>query len=200
VYSSQSLYKVINFSGVTSVHVPAVWALKISPRVHFFLWLLSKNKLLTRDNLSISRKVEDPSCLFCSEAESIQHLFFECVVAKQLWAVMSEVLNRQVGSDFISVGTLWLSNKKFVIANSVCATAPWGLWKLRNSLCFQGHPWKDGHVLLLMVTTMLQTWSSLCPRESVTEFMRCLDKLRTAATRAEPSQQQMGAPPVPIWH
>lgn len=36
VYSSQSLYKVINFSGVTSVHVPAVWALKISPRVHFF--------------------------------------------------------------------------------------------------------------------------------------------------------------------
>jgi hypothetical protein len=70
------------------------------------------------------------------------------VVAKQLWAVMSEVLNRQVGSDFISIGTLWLSNKKFVIANSVCATAPWGLWKLRNSLCFQGHPWKDGHVFV----------------------------------------------------
>ena len=141
---------------MTSVHVPAVWAIKIPPRVHFFLWLLSKNKLLTRDNLSIRRKVEDPSCLFCSEAKSIQHLFFECVVAKQLWAVKSEVLNRQVGSDFISVGTLWLSNKKFVIANSFCAAALWGFWKARNSLCFQGHPWKDGRVLLLTVTTMLQ--------------------------------------------
>jgi hypothetical protein len=51
VYSSQSLYVVINFRGVSLVFVPAVWSLKVPPRVHFFLWLLSKNKLLTRDNL-----------------------------------------------------------------------------------------------------------------------------------------------------
>ena len=50
VYSSQSLYKIVNFRGIVPVHVPAVWHLKIPPRIHFFLWLLSKNKLLTRDN------------------------------------------------------------------------------------------------------------------------------------------------------
>lgn len=36
---SQSLYRIINFMGVTPVHVPAVWALKIPPPpppVHFF--------------------------------------------------------------------------------------------------------------------------------------------------------------------
>jgi len=26
-----------------------------------------------------------PSCLFCCQKESVHHLFFECVVAKQLW-------------------------------------------------------------------------------------------------------------------
>jgi hypothetical protein len=43
IYSFQSLYSVINFRGVTPVYVPAVWKLRIPPRVHFFLWLLSKN-------------------------------------------------------------------------------------------------------------------------------------------------------------
>jgi hypothetical protein len=76
VYSSQSLYRVINFRGIIPVHVPAVWSLKVPFRVHFFLWLLSKNKTLTRDNLSIRKKIEDSSCLFCSENETVHHLFF----------------------------------------------------------------------------------------------------------------------------
>jgi hypothetical protein len=37
VYSSQSLYEIINFRGINTVHVSAVWSLKIPPRVHFFL-------------------------------------------------------------------------------------------------------------------------------------------------------------------
>ena len=48
VYSSQSLYKIVNFRGIVPVHVLALWHLKIPPGIHLFLWLLSKNKLLTR--------------------------------------------------------------------------------------------------------------------------------------------------------
>lgn len=50
-YSVQSLYKVVNFRGIKPVLVLAVWSLKIPPRVQCFIWLLSKNKILTRDNL-----------------------------------------------------------------------------------------------------------------------------------------------------
>jgi hypothetical protein len=63
VYSSQSLYKIINNRGVLPVFVPAVWSLKIPPRVHFFLWLLSKNKNLARDNLQKKGKsLTKPAC------------------------------------------------------------------------------------------------------------------------------------------
>jgi hypothetical protein len=48
VYSSHSLYKVINFRGVAPIYMRAVWKLSIPPRVHLFLWLVSKNKLLTQ--------------------------------------------------------------------------------------------------------------------------------------------------------
>jgi hypothetical protein len=36
VYSLQSLYKIINFRGILPVRVPAVWHVKVPPRVQFF--------------------------------------------------------------------------------------------------------------------------------------------------------------------
>lgn len=63
-FSVQSLYVVINHCGVRPVFVHAVWNLKIPPRVQIFLWLLSKNKLLTRDTLVKRREVPDKSCIF----------------------------------------------------------------------------------------------------------------------------------------
>ena len=117
IYNSQSLYKIINFRGVIPIHVSAVWSLKIPPRIHFFLWLLSKNKVLARDNLSIRREVEDATCLFCSEQETVCHLFFDCVVAKQLWSYISECFGFNVGMNFESIGSMWLSRKKFIVHN-----------------------------------------------------------------------------------
>jgi hypothetical protein len=102
VYSSQSLYAVINFRCVIPVFLPTVWNLMILPRVHFFLWLLSMNKLLTRDNLEKRRKVDDKSRLFCIEPELVHHLFFDCVVARQTCDLISEVIGFQIGQDFES--------------------------------------------------------------------------------------------------
>jgi hypothetical protein len=137
------------------VHVSAVWGLKVPSRVQFFLWLLSKNKVLTRDNLSIRRHVEDKSCLFCCELETVNHLFFECVIGKQMWSHLSEIFDRQLGIDFFSIGQLWISNRKFLLCNIFCAIALWGLWKLRNNLCFQVLKWRDMNYLLLRIANML---------------------------------------------
>ena len=75
-YSVQSLYIVVNFGAISPVFFSSIWKLPIPPRVQFFLWLLFKNKLLTRNNLAKRRTVNDNTCLLCSEKESINHLFF----------------------------------------------------------------------------------------------------------------------------
>jgi hypothetical protein len=95
-FSVQSLYKVVNFRGIQPVFASSIWDIKIPPTIQYFMWLLSKNKLLTRDNLSKRSKVEDPTCLLCNERESIQHLFFSCAVAKQLWHVLSKIFDIQL--------------------------------------------------------------------------------------------------------
>jgi hypothetical protein len=120
-FSVQSLYAIINHRGVKPVFVQSVWKLKIPPKVQIFLWLLSKNKLLTRTNLAKRRKLEDLSCLFCSETETVHHLFFDCCVAKGVWSVLADILNLSGNCNYEYVASLWLANKKFMLANVVNA-------------------------------------------------------------------------------
>jgi len=157
-FSVQSLYAIINHRGVTPVYVQAVWKLNIPPRVHFFLWLLSNNRLLTRDNLAKKRDVSDPSCLFCKDCESISHLFFQCCVAKHVWAAFSIWLDRMMGEYFESITSLWIANKRYMICNIVSSTVMWVLWKLCNLLCFQGVPWSGMKRVFAMIGQMLRGW------------------------------------------
>jgi len=95
-YSVQSLYAIVNHRGVNPIFVQAVWKLKIPPRVQFFLWLLSNNRVLTRDNVAKRKKVADCSCLFCAENESVTRLFFHCCVAENVWGLISSWINKSV--------------------------------------------------------------------------------------------------------
>jgi hypothetical protein len=124
------MYAIVNFRRVTPVYVLAVWSLSVPPHVHFFLCLLSKNKLLTRDNLEKRRRVDDKTCMFCSEAESIHNLFFECIIASQVWLSVSEVVGFEIGTDFEYVAKRWICNKKFGLVNMVSSTVCWSLWKV----------------------------------------------------------------------
>ena len=124
------------------VYTHAVWKLVIPPRVQFFQWLLSShNRILTRVNLKKRSDVSDPTCLFCNELESITHLFFDCCVAMNVWKVVTEVIDVNIGSDYESIARLWVANKKFFIANVISSAILWSLWKLRNEICFQEMVW-----------------------------------------------------------
>lgn len=80
-YSVRSLHAVISNRGVIAVCVHAVWKIGGIQIVCVCVWLLTKNKLLTRYNLAKRSEVLDQSCLFFSERESICHLFSDPCVA-----------------------------------------------------------------------------------------------------------------------
>jgi hypothetical protein len=82
--------------------------------------------------------VDDKTCLFYSEQESVRHLFFECCVAKLFWSWVEEITRRCVEADFESVASLWLHDKKCRPLNVLCSAIMWTIWKSHNELCFQG--------------------------------------------------------------
>jgi hypothetical protein len=67
----------------------------VPSRLHIFLWLLGNNKTLTMDNIAKRKKIDDSSCLFCREDESVTHLFFNCCVAKEMWREFVDILEPQ---------------------------------------------------------------------------------------------------------
>lgn len=99
-YSVQSLYSVISFKGVKPIYTLVMWKLTIPPRIHIF-WLVANNRLLTRDNLAKRRHLDDTSCLFSCENESIIHLLFDCCVAKLTWSYISSISGFTAGTDFM---------------------------------------------------------------------------------------------------
>jgi hypothetical protein len=75
VYSSQSMYAVINYRGMTQVYIPAVWKINVPPKIQFFLWLLAHNKLVTVDNLNKRGMPKLVQCQFCGERECYTLVF-----------------------------------------------------------------------------------------------------------------------------
>jgi hypothetical protein len=76
----QSLYAVINDRGIRQFSSPVMWIIPVPSRLHIFLWLLANNKILTKENLPKTRKVENMSCLFCNERRKHQVICFFIVV------------------------------------------------------------------------------------------------------------------------
>jgi hypothetical protein len=137
VYSSHSFYAIINFRGVTPMYIPAVWVIRVPPKIQLFLWLLAHNKLATVDNLNRKGMHKPEECVFCSEKESIGHLFFECAVATTVWDYVCEFLGVEIGSDFISVASRWISKQKCYVINIISTAVLRGLWLIRNDFVFK---------------------------------------------------------------
>jgi hypothetical protein len=64
----------------------------------------------------------------------------------------------------------WLSNKKFDAVNIVSAATLWGIWKLRNALCFQNTVWMNMKHLMWRIAGLAQNWLILCPAEMKEDY------------------------------
>jgi hypothetical protein len=68
------------------------------------------------DNLNRKGLNKPVQCSFCNEEETINHLFFECVVTRVVWGIMiSEVLSCNVGGDYLSVASMWINKNKAMV-------------------------------------------------------------------------------------
>jgi hypothetical protein len=90
------------------VHLHSFWKLKIPPKIHFFLWLVVHNKIITRYNLVKRQSVDNLTCAFCNEIETCNHLFFDCVIAKAVWDEVKICVGSSVAiKDNNFVAELW---------------------------------------------------------------------------------------------
>jgi hypothetical protein len=63
----------------------SAWKAKIPRKIKTFMWPVEQKAILTKDNMLARNWKGDPSCYFCDSPETVEHLFFECPIASDMW-------------------------------------------------------------------------------------------------------------------
>jgi hypothetical protein len=135
-----------------------VWKAKIPLKINIFLWLVSHNSILTKDNLSKRKWKGNTSCAFCNETKSGPHLFFQCPTAKYVWSLLAYSLGSVCGPSNIDQYWLWVQgilppapNMHTVGLAAVC----WAIWHTRNSVCFENKRVKSPTEIVCLICSFL---------------------------------------------
>ena len=122
----------------------SLWKTKVPPRVAFFTRTAVLGKLPTIDNLRMRGMVLVNRCCMCkAAAESDDHLFLHCPLAKDLWDTalslfeVSWVMPQQVRGlfDCWTRGLIWHQHSLIWKALPHCLM--WCLWRERNLRNFE---------------------------------------------------------------
>jgi hypothetical protein len=86
-----------------------LWRIKLPLKVKIFLWFLFKGVILTKDSLIERNWHRTESCCF-SNRETIQHLFFDCVLARFVWRTIELTFGLKPPMSVGHISTSWLQN------------------------------------------------------------------------------------------
>ncbi|CAA0815450.1 Polynucleotidyl transferase- ribonuclease H-like superfamily protein [Striga hermonthica] len=149
-FTTKSAYDMLDAAGkpeTASTLKPvwrAVWQWPGPQCIRIFLWLLTKNRLLTNVERRRRHLTADGICAICGQTdETILHALRDCSLAAEAWR---DLLPRPAISDFFCTDLVqWISSNLLNSlsvggANWACifGVAAWKIWKWRNEFIFQG--------------------------------------------------------------
>jgi hypothetical protein len=174
VYSVRSAYDMILDCVVEDDAVfRLLWAVNVPSNYTVFGWRLLADRLQTKVNLQrrhILPDGSDLSCPMCGLAEeTVDHLFFSCKFALQLWYRLYFWLGvftccpGDRRNHFQQHVAFSLSSKQNVWWRSVWLAVVWGIWVSRNDLVFRQ---RVPEVDVVFDLSVLRSWRWLSVRAS----------------------------------
>jgi hypothetical protein len=164
IFNTKSVYDhlTISDSGNGYKHI---WKAKIPYKIKIYGWLLENNAILTRDNIINKRKwTGDPSCLFCPQFESREHLCFDCPFARCVWGIIATRLGTTYILGNIQQYKTWVQ-KLLPGARGIhhfgFAAISWALWKCRNRACFDKKIIRHPAEVIICACAFMSYWTGL---------------------------------------
>jgi len=121
-----------------------IWNLNSAPKIKVFLWKVLKGAVAVEDRLRTRGVLIEDGCSMCPEKnETLNHILFQCPLARQVWALTP------MQSPNHGFGDSIFTNVNHVIGNChntelsphlryVSPWIIWILWKNRNKRLFEG--------------------------------------------------------------
>ena len=166
--------------------LPRVANIVLSHDEDEFRWNLHQNGefsvILTKDNLVKRNWRGSRQCCFCHKDETIQHLFFDCQLARMIWAVIYAAFGISQPRSVPNMFGTWLTginhNLKHLVLLGAAATC-WSLWLCKNGVIFENKQYSFLQVIF-SITHWLRTWAILqkpTTQDSVVAASQCLAQM-----------------------
>nr|BAD05496.1 cyst nematode resistance protein-like protein [Oryza sativa Japonica Group]BAD05668.1 cyst nematode resistance protein-like protein [Oryza sativa Japonica Group] len=111
-FSVSSAYDLFFMAREVSLSGQLVWQTKAPSKVRFFLWLATKSRCLTADNLAKRGWPHQDQCVLCQrQQEDCLHLFVSCDYTKRVWRLLRDWINVDFplpGQDGETLADWWL--------------------------------------------------------------------------------------------
>lgn len=148
-YSAKSIYQTLAMGDRVNWEFNVTWRYEIPPSVKIFVFLLLKDKLLTREVLMRRNfNLPDSSCPLCNtgDLETSLHLFFQCKYIGRIWGKVAQLVNNNILVQSGSVQQVWCRSSNLVRHckgltrkwQCIFSSACWSIWRLRSSTVFEG--------------------------------------------------------------
>lgn len=141
IFSTKSLYRFLTDRGATSRVAGYIWRSKVPLKINFFLWQMVNNKLQVAMNQVKKKWKGDINCCLCGCVESVDHVFFQCHLARLVWCIIREVYHLENAPTSLNEFTsAWLMGKGPLPIRLIIfffAGFSWTLWNARNKMAIE---------------------------------------------------------------
>jgi hypothetical protein len=161
-----------------------VWKLKLPLKVKIFVWYLQKGVVLTKDNLVRRHWKGSLKCCFCNLEETIQHLFFDCQMARIMWRIVQVSFNITPPGNIPHMFARWLNgiSKKLMYKILVGASALcWVIYLSRNGMVFNNNRAVTPLQVIFRGTYWIRFWALLQKEDEWSHIIRGCRVLETVS-------------------
>ncbi|XP_045815732.1 uncharacterized protein LOC123909010 [Trifolium pratense] len=147
------------------------------PRAVFIFWLACHSRLATKDRLLKIGLTVNLQCCFCTQEETINHLFFGCTELKHIWQKVLRWLQVDHVPMEWSAELKWITKHskgkgwKAQLVKSAAAETIYALWKYRNDVCFGNKVYNTNIDDDIINTIVYRGWRNAKLREHIAHLL-----------------------------
>jgi hypothetical protein len=134
-FSSKAAYRMLSPTNPDDSSASTAWGSCLPAKLKIFTYLADIDRLSTRANLFAKNCAPSERCVACPAVETGRHLFFDCELARSVWAGLGVSIPDGPFS-------IWNLSPPPDVAPSAwrvgVAALLWNLWKARNNQVFNG--------------------------------------------------------------
>ena len=162
-FSVKSLYNALKIS-LVKVPYRKLWFIKVPLKVKVFIWLAFRKSILTKDVLLARGWKGSDKCMFCSQVENIDHLFFTCPVARYIWNIAWCAFGLKSIPTSIDEFPRWIDSftirDRYLFSTGISALL-WAIWKTWNNAYFNGVIPQDPTSVIYLMAHFISYWAAL---------------------------------------